>query len=114
MFLFEDPSSNSFFSFRGGEGVGEGLNAYCKWVAQNLTTGKLKQNSKQYKELIKDVSDFMYVRFLYSCLRKTWHPGTGCGSQGSELKMSAMYYENLAKIARNSDKKIKEEYESYE
>lgn len=114
MHLFEDYSSNrdSHFNFRTGEGAGEGLSAYGKWVVRQLVEEKFTASSKQYKKLIQDISDFIFIRTLYSYLRKTWHPGTGCGSQSSEFALSADYYTNLAKLAKNVDEARKKEYGS--
>jgi len=111
--LFDDLDYGraNYFSSGMHESEGErGVKPYRAWIRKGLKDGTLKLESPEFKALIKDIADFMYVRSVHANLRLTWHPGTGQGSQSSNFQMAKQFHRNIANIAIKARKKYHDDY----
>ncbi len=103
VFSDEYNFDNKFITgLRSQEGA-RGIKPYRGWIVENIQS----VTKEKATDLIRDISDFQYIQSMVSFLRKTWHPGTGCGSQSSNLKMVNQHSKSVAKIASELYKKHK-------
>ncbi|TXH08148.1 MAG: hypothetical protein E6R04_11300 [Spirochaetes bacterium] len=82
---------------------------YVGQAMDRVSEGKLKLDSPELTELVTKLAELAHVCLLYSVLRKTWHPGTGCGSQSTEYETTAQFHEAMANIGYDLFEKDQEE-----
>jgi hypothetical protein len=85
-----------------------GPNFYVGQAMDRVLEGKLKLDSPELTELVTKLAELAYVCSLYGTLRRTWHPGTGCGSQSTEYEVTAQFHESMANIGYDLFKKDQE------
>lgn len=77
-----------------------------QYFVDYINSGRSTED-KKFKKFLKDIVEFYYVCSVFSCLRKTWHPGSGCGSQDFEIELSQDYFQKMASLSasikRDSD-----------
>lgn len=76
-----------------------GITFYFEELVRDIQAGKISKDDPRVDTLFTQIAEIELVMQLMSALRKTWHPGTGCGSQGSEWGQSYVFYAKMAKIA---------------
>jgi hypothetical protein len=77
----------------------QGISFYVEKIASLIATKEMEPNDPKIERLINDISEIEYIMLLFSYLRKTWHPGTGCGSQGNDLDQAFLYYRAMSEVA---------------
>lgn len=107
MLLFHDDHDfKNYFVAGLHSNEGEsGLKPYRSWITKALNSGKIKKNSVEFKALLEDLADFIYIKSVHSNLRLGWHPGIGQGSQSSNFSMAKQFHRNIANIAIQARKK---------
>ena len=112
--LKQKYSSSAMVFFNAGTGffsIEREMEDYFNWILRGLIEDKFSLNSDKFLQLLKDLSEHMFITTAYSFLRKTWHPGTGCGSQSSNYKACHDYYLKMAKIASIKEEEMNKLYE---
>jgi len=93
------------------DGTRNHLSSYGEWFVEELRNKQLNTNSKECKSLVKDIADFIHVSAIMVKLRKTWQPGSGCGSQAYEITACHDFYSKMANLAKTLIKKEEEDQE---
>jgi hypothetical protein len=83
---------------------GEQLKTYKSYIAKRLCLEPSWKETQEFKDFLRDLCDWMYVGNMHDALRLTWHPGTGCGSQASNLAIASDFHVGMGKIARKVKK----------
>jgi hypothetical protein len=75
-----------------------GYQFYLQRLIEKIEAGELTLDSPEAQELIHSIAEMQHVKGMFSVLRKTWHPGTGQGSQGAEYETEAQFHHAMALI----------------
>jgi hypothetical protein len=67
-------------------------------LIERIETGKTTLDSPDSQDVIQSLAELQYVMEMFDTLRKTWHPGTGQGSQSQEYEATAQYHHAMAMI----------------
>lgn len=78
-----------------------GLGFYMEELWLMVQSKTTTATAPEAQKLIRQLAEFAHIHFLFSALRKTWHPGTGCGSQSEEYEVCAQFHESVANIGYN-------------
>jgi hypothetical protein len=75
-----------------------GLEFYLQGLVEAIEAGEYTLESPEIQEMIQRIAEIQHVKNLYSVLRRTWHPGTGQGSQSREYLAEAEFHHAMAMI----------------
>lgn len=75
-----------------------GLDFYLDAAAEMVETGKVAADSPEMEMLLQQIAEIAFINLIFSSIRKTWHPGTGCGSQSANYEITAQFHEAMANI----------------
>lgn len=67
----------------------------------------------EVQKVLKGLAEMKVINDLYSDLRKTWHPGTGQGSQSVEYEFTARYHHAMAVIGYRAENNWNERCDNY-
>lgn len=79
------------------------------FVRDEIHNQTFDRKSPEVKNFINSLAETLAANYRYNSLRKTWHPGTGLGSQSTDYDSAAQFYTALAAIA-NKLQKERDEY----
>ena len=86
-----------------------GLEFYLKSLVEAIEAGEYTLESPEIQDMIQRIAEVQHVKSLYSALRRTWHPGTGQGSQSVEFLAEAKFHHAMAMIGyRAADQERKQ------
>lgn len=91
-----------------------GLNFYLKGLVEAIEAGEYTLEAPEIQEMIQRIAEVQHVKSLYSALRRTWHPGTGQGSQSVEFLAEAQFHHAMAMIgyrAADQERKRRAEWD---
>jgi hypothetical protein len=91
-----------------------GISFYLEALADRILEGKVASDSPEVEALLTSMAELVYVMTLYSCLRRSWHPGTGCGSQSTEYEFTAQFHEALAEVGYAAFEEDQKEMAQYD
>lgn len=94
-----------------------GLEFYLRSLIEAVEAGEYTLESPEIQDMIHRIAEVMHVKYLYSALRRTWHPGTGQGSQSTEYLTQAKFHHAMAAIsyhATDLDNKRRSEWDPEE
>jgi hypothetical protein len=60
-------------------------------------------DSDEMKTVIRSTAELCYIGMLYNDIRRTWHPGTGLGSQGANFETTAHFHHLVAEVAYRNE-----------
>lgn len=60
-------------------------------------------DSNEMKTVIQSTAELCYIGMLYNEIRRTWHPGTGLGSQGACFETTAHFHHLVAEVAYRNE-----------
>lgn len=86
-----------------------GISFYFEQIVNLIENGKIEKTDLKINDLLTQIAEIQYIGFLFSELRKTWHPGTGRGSQSDPMGQAFLYYKAMMEIALTEYKKDAEE-----
>lgn len=87
-----------------------GYEFYLQRLIEKIEAGLLTLDSPEAKDLIHSIAEIQHVKGMFTALRKTWHPGTGRGSQNSEYETNAQFHHAMALIGYRAAEKMNEDY----
>jgi len=76
---------------------------YDSFLDKMYMDKKLKEPDPVF---MKEIVDFLNVRYFVNHLRITWHPQTGDGSQSAEFELAKKFHKGIAAIADTELKKL--------
>ena len=95
--------------FHGSEPIySSGIKFYWDSLISKITLEELSRTSKQVDELLTEIAEMFYITTCFEGLRKTWYPGTGCGSQGNELMEYFSFHKMITDVLVDEINKNKE------
>lgn len=66
-------------------------------------------DSSEMKAVIRSTAELCYVGMLYNEIRRTWHPGTGLGSQGVQFETTAHFHHLVAEVAYRNEEDLRDD-----
>lgn len=75
-----------------------GLEFYVKKLVETIEGGEHTLESPEIQDMIQRIAEVLHVKIMYSVLRRTWHPGTGQGSQSVEFLTQAHFHHAMAML----------------
>lgn len=75
-----------------------GVGYYLERLIELVDAKKIKGSSKNIDKVLVSMAEILHVMKWYHATRRTWHPGTGCGSQGTEFEGTAQFHEAISMI----------------
>lgn len=75
-----------------------GLEFYLEGLIEAIEKEEFTLNSPEIQDVLQRVAEMMHIKSLYTALRRTWHPGTGQGSQSAEFLAEAKFHHAMALI----------------
>lgn len=86
-----------------------GLEFYFKSLIEAVEVGEYTLECPEIQDMFQRIAEVQHVKNLYSALRRTWHPGTGQGSQSVEFLAEAQFHHAMAMIGyRAADQERKQ------
>lgn len=87
-----------------------GVKYFFEELIKKILAGTLSKDDPRVDQLLTEIAEINFIMSMYSSLRKTWHPGTGCGSQNNNLDQSYLFHSRMAAVALDAHKAERREY----
>lgn len=80
------------------------------FIRDEIFNKTFERKSLEVNKFIRSLAETLTAQSAYERMRKTWHPGTGMGSQNTDFNRMREFYSGLVEIAEAEQKEEEEHY----
>ncbi len=78
--------------------LGDSWAARLEFIVNQMKLGNIAFEDPDLVSLLQAIAELQHVKDLYETLRRTWHPGSGMGSQSTNYIESAHFHHAMAMV----------------
>lgn len=78
--------------------LGDSWSARLEFIVNQMKPGNITLEDPDLVSLLQAIAELQHVKDLYETLRRTWHPGSGMGSQSTNYIQSAHFHHAMAMV----------------
>lgn len=78
--------------------LGDGWHPRLEFIVNLIKSGNITFEDPSLLSLLQSIAELQHIKDLYGTLRRTWHPGSGMGSQSTEYLASAHFHHAMAMV----------------